>query len=420
MKKTRDGDLVMDYEMLKQLHAEMKGELLDNILAYWEQHTVDRTYGGFIGEIDHQNRMVPEADKGGILHARILWTFSAAYRFAQNPAYKSLAYRAFTYLKEKFIDTAYGGMYWALDYKSAPSDRKKHLYAQSFAIYGLTEYYAAFEEEEALNMAKSIFKLIEEKGFDATHLGYEEAFSEQWTLEKDARLSEKDDNTPKSMNTHLHVLEAYTNLYRYCKPNSLNIRISQLLDVFLDRIIDAGQHTLINFFDSDWTPKSNITSFGHDIEASWLLTEASNVIETYHRKEELNIRMSAIAETVLTKGLDENGGVYNESLNEVIIDTDKDWWPQAEALVGFLNAYELTGDERFLSGVISVWEFIKTSFIDRNHGGWFEKVSATGVAYPLHKVREWKCPYHNSRAALEVMHRVTRLLELAPVHQGKD
>lgn len=397
-------------DSLIKLKNEVEQDLLLNILPYWIENTIDDRNGGFIGQINHTNDKIWSAPKGGILNARILWTFSACFRKYQSIEYKNMAERAYHYIENYFVDEEDGGIYWSLDYTKKPHEERKHVYAQSFAIYGLTEYYLAFKEKKALELASNIYELLEEKCTDKINGGYFEAFSKNWEIENDARLSEKDDNTPKSMNTHLHILEAYTNLYRCIPSKRIGKSISDLLDIFLDHIIDKERKSLINFFDEKWESKSDVISYGHDIEASWLLNEAEKVIESYHRKEELNELLVSISEKVLKDGIDDDFGILNEKEINKTLDKDKDWWPQAEGIVGFLNAYQLTNNIEFTEASINVWEFIKRNIIDEKFGEWHEKVSASGDVYQLDKVREWKCPYHNSRAALEVTERVNALM----------
>ncbi len=396
---------------LTKLKKEVEQDLLLNILPYWMENTVDDRNGGFVGQVNHTNDKIWNAPKGGILNARILWTFSACFRKYGTEKYKITADRAYNYIKDFFIDEVNGGIYWTLDHNGIPLDDRKHVYAQSFAIYGLTEYYLAFKDKKALELAKNIFELLEQKCTDKANGGYFEAFSKNWEIEKDARLSEKDDNTPKSMNTHLHILEAYTNLYKCIPSKRIRSSISDLIDIFLDHIIDKKGRSLINFFDENWKPKSQVISYGHDIEACWLLNEAEEVLGSYHRKAELDELIVSISEKVLKNGIDGDFGILNEKEINKPLDKDKDWWPQAEGIVGFLNAYQLTRNIEFTEASINLWNFIKKNMIDETFGEWHEKVSSSGDVYQLDKVREWKCPYHNTRAALQVVERVNYMLE---------
>ncbi|MEX0721321.1 MAG: AGE family epimerase/isomerase [Balneolaceae bacterium] len=394
---------------LLKLSAELREELVSGILPYWINNAVDDGKGGFYGRITFNNQVIPDADKSSLLTARVLWTFSACYREFGDPEYKRIAKHAYDFLTGACWDQEFGGIYWMTDAEGKVTDSRKYVYAQAFAIYALSEYYGATENSEALGLAKELYSLLETKCVDPVNSGYFEAFSNNWKILDDVRLSEKDKNEPKSMNTHLHMLEAYTNLYRYWRSVDLKNSLRLLVDIFADHIIDEKNMAATTFFAEDWTPKSGEFSYGHDIETSWLLLEAAEVLGDYPRKEKLRNISLGFAKHVKKEGIDKDGGVFNEGSPEGLTDENKDWWPQAEGVVGFLNAYQLLGEEDYLKAAYNIWEFIKTKVIDSQHGEWHEKVNRKGAPYELDKVRSWKCPYHNGRAALEVMHRVELL-----------
>ena len=233
------------------------------------------------------------------------------------------------------------------------------------------------------------------------------------------RLSEVDQNDPKSQNTLLHVMEAYTNLLRVWPDPGLRAALRELVELMLDRVVDHGSFHLGLFFDADWTPRSDRVSYGHDIEASWLLCEAAQVLGDDSLLERTKETALAIADVTMAEGLDADGAVFNQGGPEGITDDSKEWWPQAEALVGFLNAAELSGEQRYLKAALRVWDFIEARLIDREHGEWFRGVSREGeVLSQFEKVGFWKCPYHNGRAALEAVDRLNRLpshFSLTPV-----
>ncbi len=257
-------------------------ELHPSILQYWMAYTPDPRQGGFIGRVDENDRPDPTAPKGLVLNSRILWTFSAAYRQTGSSAYLSVARRAYEYLLARFLDGEHGGAFWSLDASGNPLNARKQIYGQAFCLFGLSEFYRATREPAALKEAINLFRLIETHSFDHRRKGYYEAFTRDWQQPEDLRLSEKDANEQKSMNTHLHVLEAYSNLYKCWPDHLLRQRICDLLEVFERYIIgkdsatcnDAsgkGSASLGLFFTEDWEPRSTTISYGHDIEASWLL-----------------------------------------------------------------------------------------------------------------------------------------------------
>lgn len=397
--------------VLTKLKDEVESEFLTNILPYWYEFSMDDVNGGFFGRIDHDNKPVYDAERGGIMVARILWSFSAAYKQFPSPEVEELAHRAYHYLTDFLIDKEYGGVFWTVDQEGRVSDDRKHVYVQAFAIYGLSEYYSAFGVESAIKKAHSICKLVEKFCTDPVYGGYFEAYSRDWKVIDDVRLSDKDENVPKSMNTHLHVLEGYTNLFRYMPDEALKKRIGELLSLFDEYIFNEDNSSLICFFDTNWDRRSDLISYGHDIEASWLCLESAQVIGSPRWIKAFSRTACKVSWNVI-QGTDPDGGLINERTPIKEIDTDKDWWPQAEALVGHLNVYGLTGKAEFLKAALNSWDFIKAFIVDDKKGEWFEKVNRNGDPYDeLDKVRLWKAPYHNSRAMMEVSRRVDALLK---------
>lgn len=393
-------------ETLAPLAGAARAELVDHILPYWAGRAVDYDEGGFVGRIDGHDRLVTGAPKGVVLNARILWTFAAACRALGTDAWRGEADRAYDALR-RFRDPAHGGVVWTTTASGRPLDDKKQVYAQAFTIYALAEYFRYSGSAGALAWAKALYRLLEERAVDPARGGYVEAFARDWGPAADLRLSEKDDDTPKSMNTHLHVLEAYTTLYRVWPDAGLEDRLRDLIGIFLDRVIDPATGHMTCFFDLDWSRTSGLVSFGHDVEASWLLDEAAAALDDPALAARVRPVSVRLARLTLEKGLDADGGLFNERAADGHLDTDKHWWPQAEAVVGFLNAYEHTGDEAFAEAALATWAFVQRAVVDREGGEWFFRVSRDGVPYREEdKVGLWKCPYHNARACLEVMDRV--------------
>ncbi len=399
----------MDKKVLYNLKEELESELRKNILPWWMEHTPDHKSGGFLGHVGHDNRVIEGAGKGSVLNTRILWTFSAAYRMYPEPEYLETARRAYHYILRHFTDKKYGGIYWELEPDGSRRTTRKQIYAIAFAIYGLSEYYMASGDEQALKMARVLFLDIEVHAFDRLRNGYTDALTRDWKPIEDLRLSEKDQNESKTMNTHLHILEAYTNLYRVWKDPSLKDALENVLRLMLDRFVDQDSKHLNLFFDDNWTLKSTLISFGHDIEAGWLLHEAAEVLENKALIEQTGKLAVEMARENFT-GLDTDGGLFYEfSPEENEMDTDKHWWPQAEALVGYYNSYQLSGDETFLTKAIESWTFIKEKLVDREYGEWNWATNKEGI--PLREKEKaglWKCPYHNSRACLEIIRRIDR------------
>ncbi len=400
-------------DRLQALKTEFANVLEYNILDYWLRHALDTVNGGFVGNVDYHNRADLHAPKGSVLNTRILWAFSAAYRAFPKQAYLDAAQRAFEYLLEHFWDKENGGIVWSVDFQGNHLSARKQAYAQAFAIYGLGEYYTATGSMVALEKAKSIFLLIEQHCSDREHGGYIEALGAKWQPIADVRLSDKDANEKKSMNTHLHVLEGYTNLARVWPEARVREALRDLIHIFLERIIDARHGHFNLFFDERWNARSALVSYGHDIEGAWLLEEAAQVYGDKNLLRQARDCSVRLVEAAL-EGLDADHGLMNEkNLASGHLDTDKHWWQQAEALVGLLNAYEITRNEKYLELFFNVWNFIKSRIIDFTNGEWRWKVDKAGAPNPEdEKIGFWKCPYHNSRACLEVITRLERLREI--------
>ncbi|MFW5972564.1 MAG: AGE family epimerase/isomerase [Bacteroidota bacterium] len=390
---------------LLQLRDELRAELTGNILPFWMTEAVDERYGGFAGWISNDGIVREEAPKGGILNARILWTFSAAFRALDDDRYRRLAGRAKAYLDEHIWDDHHGGIYWMVGHSGTPLDERKHVYAQAFAVYAYSEHHRATGDAASLERAVELYRLIERHAHDDAHGGYHEAFSRDWKLLDDVRLSEKDADERKSMNTHLHLLEAYANLYRVWRDAELEARLRELVDLFLGVITEAKTAHLVTFFDEDWEPKSDEISFGHDIEASWLVLEAADVLRDHTLRERVQELSLRTARAVLEEGIDADGGLMYEAGPHGLTDTDKHWWPQAEAIVGFVGAYQESEDLAFLDAAVAAWDFTKRHIRDAEYGEWRGRVSREGEPYDDPKLDPWKCPYHNARACLETIAR---------------
>lgn len=390
---------------MNRLKTEVYINLTTNILPYWSGKMVDRHNGGFYGRIDWNDRVHPDDDKGGILNARILWTYSSAYRILKDTAYLHLATRSKDYIIAHFIDKKYGGAYRSVRSDGEPSDTRKQTYTQSFFIYGMAEYYRATGDTMALNTARKLFGLLEMHALDAESNGYFEVFTREWKRRHDRLIGEKTTNDEKSMNTHLHVMEAYTNLYRIWPDKKVADRLKILVEIFLDKIIDKNTSHLKCFLDKNWVSTSSIDSYGHDIESSWLLYEAAHLLgdpDLLARVRETSIKIADAA----AKGLQTDGSmVYEKDLSTGRINSERSWWPQAETIVGYMNVYELTGNGKYLDKSINCWNYTKNHFVDNISGGWFSTVSESGNAGRGDKAGFWVCPYHNGRMCLEIIER---------------
>ena len=393
--------------------SEARVLLETNILSFWQERMVDYRQGGFYGRIDGYNVLHPDAEKGAVLNARILWTFAAAARVLNNTPYRILAARAYDYLMQWFMDREQGGVYWSLNADGTPLDTKKQTYAIAFAIYGLAEYVRLTNNQEALNAAIRLFEDLEAHAYkwdnekmSKCKNGYVEALTRDWQPIADMRLSEKDENGVFTMNTHLHVLEAYTNLYRVLKnvqrddvqgtKERITKQLRTLIDIFANRIFDPATGHLMLFFDEKWQPSNTHTSPGHDIEAAWLLHEA---LEVFGDEELLNQTLPVIHSLA-------------QAAEEDIMD-EKEWWCYAEAVVGYIDQWKLYQDEKPIESNINLelaetaFHYIQTHLMDRENGEWFWTILPDGTPDRTHdKAGFWKCPYHNSRMCIEIIERL--------------
>lgn len=403
-------------EKLKQYQSEMEAEL-KAILAYWMHFAPDEMNRGFYGKIDNNNNVFPHSPKGSVLNARILWSFSAAYNLTREPKYLAVAQNAYDYIVEYFIDKEYGGVFWTVDYIGVPADTKKQVYAIAFFIYACSEYYKSCQLEEVKQAAIHLYQQMERYSYDTERTGYYEAFTREWNSIDDVRLSAKDANEKKTMNTHLHVLEAYANLYTIWPNDSLKQRITQLIENFTKYFIDNKSFHLQLFFDEQWNRQHTVVSYGHDIEAAWLLLDAAEIIGKNDWVGKLG-PVSLQLTNAAAEGLDKDGGLWYEMENGKLV-KEKHWWPQAEAMVGFFNAWQLSGAEQYLDASLASWEFIKKKILDKVNGEWYWGI--TDDDKPMEgfdKAGLWKCPYHNSRACMELIKRIADAANLPENHSS--
>jgi mannobiose 2-epimerase len=387
---------------LKVLKSEIFEHLNNKIIPFWEE-LKDENNGGYISYVGFDLKPDPYAPKGLVLTSRILWFFSSLYNQLRKEEFINFADHSYKFLIKSFLDKENKGFYWMVDYKGEPIDKRKHLYGQAFVLYGLSEYYKATQKKESLDLALEIYKIIEE--VCKNDVGYKEEFDEKWNPKENIIVSEYGIIYEKSMNTLLHILEAYTNLFTATYDQSIKKKIEDLIILFKEKIYDSKTNHLYVFFDKKMNPIIDAISYGHDIEATWLIDEALRYIDNNKLIKEMSEINLKIAEKVLEEAF-ESGSLLNERVKG-IVDKNRIWWVQAEALVGFLNTYQKSKLDKFLKAVFELWEFIKDFLVDkRAQGEWFWKLDENYIPSPMPEVDLWKCPYHNGRMCLEVIKRI--------------
>lgn len=385
---------------------EIRKELVNGIIPFWK-NLRDDEYGGYYGLLDYDLNLDKKAEKGCILNSRITWFFANAYLLLKDESLLDEAKHGYEFLKNKCLDKEYGGIYWSLNYDGTPKDTTKHTYNQAFCIYALSTYYAASKDAEALKIAMQLFEKIETTCMDEA--GYLEAFTRDFKPESNEKLSENGVLADKTMNTLLHVFEAYTELYRVSKETKVKERLMWIMDVFADKVYNPKLHRQEVFFDKNYNSIIDLHSYGHDIETAWLMDRGTEVLgdETYTE------RMGAITRDLTSqiyKVAFDGHSLANEC-EKGVVNEHRVWWVQAEAIVGFLNGYEKDSQKKeYLEAAESIWEFIKEHVKDKREGSeWFWEVDKEGKPYEGRPIVEpWKCPYHNGRMCMEVIRRMSK------------
>ena len=410
----------------KEFYNSISNELFQNILPYWDKYSKDEKNTGFFGKIDNDNVQDAECQRSIVMTSRFLWTYSAVARFTKDAKYLEMADFAYKVIIEKYFDKENDGVYWSIMPDGTPKVDKKQIYGEAFCCYGLSEYAAAVQElkkdEElaatAMNKALDIYNLLENHALDKGNGGYIEACAKDWSQTKDMILSPKDMNCPKSMNTNLHVMEAYTNLYRtlpvvFADSKSIQAEVGQslanLITVTQEKIVQKNAH-LGMFFDMDWNLLADEISYGHDIEASWLLWEAACELKDEELKEQIRDDVIKMAGVALDEGFDKENGCLENFLLHSTTNPKRDrtrvWWNQAEAMNGFYNAWQMTGHQKYQEACIQQWNWIQNHQVDKTNGEWWSALDQNGTPILAEdKGGNWKTSYHNGRTCLELLRR---------------
>ena len=405
---------MLDRTRLQTYIARAESELTEHILPFWMRHAVDRERGGFYGSISNTLVADAEAPKGALLCSRILWTYAAAYRRYRCPEYLEMANLAYADLLARFWDASYAGLYWLVGADGAPLSAGKRIFVQAYGIYALAEYHRATGSPKALSKAIALYHAIEGTSYDREHKGYFEAYTRDWRLDPGDGPGVPEPGAQKLLNTQLHVLEAYTNLMRVWDSPQLRAQLAELIEVILRRVIHPTTYHARVLFDERWNARSPHISFGHNLEMSWLLVEAARELGDRALIEASRPLAVRIAQATYIQALDVDGGLFYEVDHNGVLNAQKEWWPQAEAVVAFINAYQLSARTIFLDAALNCWDFIERRLVDREYGEWFKYMTIDGrVSVDEPKVSFWKCPYHNSRTCMQMVERLQTVLGAA-------
>lgn len=387
------------------LREEAKEHLTNKLIPFWMSMR-DNEQGGFYGYADFDYQIHKEAKKGCILNSRITWFFSSAYTLLRDPLLLQEAAHGYRFLKEKCLDREYGGVFWSVSYDGTPADTMKHTYNQAFSIYALCAYYEASGDAESIQLAEEIFQVMEERCMDES--GYLESFDREFGLIKNEKLSENGVTAERTMNTLLHVFEAYTELYRLTRKEQVKKRLEWILDTIAEKVYNPQKHRQEVFFNLMYDSIIDLHSYGHDIEAAWLIDRGVEVLGEVKYYEKMMPITRDLVNQVYDVAFD-GQAVFNEC-DKGIVDTNRVWWVQAESVVGFLNAYYKESERKeYYEAAVNVWNYIKEYVIDsRREGEWFWLLNQDGIPYRNKPMAdEWKCPYHNGRMCIEVIRRET-------------
>lgn len=382
---------------------EIKAHLINDIIPFWKGLRDDE-FGGYYGYLDYDLKLDKKAVKGCILNSRITWFFSNAYTLLKDVSLLEEAKHGFAFLKEHCMDKDNGGIYWSMKYNGEPEDTTKHTYNQAFSIYALSSYYEASGDEEALEMAKELFHIIETRCTD--EIGYKEAFDKEFHEIENDKLSENGVIAEKTMNTLLHVFEAYTELYRVAKLPEVKERLEWIMDTFADKVYNPALHRQEVFFDRNMNSILDLHSYGHDIETAWLIDRGVKVLGEKKYEDKMSPITRDLTAQIYKVAFD--GRSLANECERGVVNKHRIWWVQAETVVGFLNGWQKNpGKPEYLDAAKAEWNFIKEYVIDKRKGSeWYWEVDPDGKPYEGRPIVEpWKCPYHNGRMCFEVIKR---------------
>lgn len=406
----------------------LRHNLEEYVIDFWYPRSIDDEHGGFILSYDDEGAFAGNDAKMIVTQARMTWFFARLTRTdVVDGDYTDAADHGFAFLRDAMWDDDHGGFYWEVDRRGTVRKPRKHLYGQAFGLYALAEYYRVTGNEQALDLAGDLFEVIDDVAKDHQNGGYHEYFEPDWeqvtegttylaTIEPDWSPKESGesvlDPTLKLMNTHLHLLEAFTTYYRVTGDETVRERLHELLTILTNTVVRKDRPACTDKYDPDWTPKLDdadfrVVSYGHDVENVWLTMEASEALDVPTRL--FADLYDGLFDYSLEYGYDDqNGGFYFFGpLGEHATNRIKAWWVQAEAMTSALRMYEATGEDVYRNVFEETYDFIEQYHVDETHGEWHSGVDET--LEPVgRKGAEYKGAYHDGRALIECIETLER------------
>ena len=371
---------------------EFYNHLTGDLIPFWN-NLYDSEYGGFYGSADSDNNINKTSPKSAVLQTRILWFYSSCYKALKDKNLFEYASRQFDFIIKYMIDENDGGIFWDVEYDGKVKDRQKHTYALAFALYSISAYYSVSKNKSAFDAAQRLFNLIERDYKD--EYGYTEVFS----LDKSVKGS------ARTMNTLLHIIEAYTEYHAAVNTAESRKALEYSLDLVRTKAYNDDLCRIECNFDEFMNPVGDVLSYGHDIEASWIVYRACEILGNDEILSDLSPKLDKLTQNVISKGFVDNGrnGIYYECKNN-IDNTYRSWWVMSEAIVALVHRYNLYKDKQSIYLAENVWDYVKKYFISP-HGEWHTQVDEKGEAIKSRSglCGAWKCPYHNGRMCLELM-----------------
>ncbi len=417
---------------LRKVLERMNEYFEEQLVPFWSERCIDRKNGGYLVDFDKDGIFKNTDEKYLVTQTRVLYGLSLFCKYFKNDAkYKKYAECGYNFLAKYFWDYKNYGWIWKTDNKGTSLDRGKVVYGQSFALYALCEYYLISGNKEILAFAEKTFELLQIHCSDNLYGGYYENFTENWELEEPGYAG----GDRKSLDVHMHLLEAYTKLYECTKKELHRRKLLETIELIFDRMVHKKYFCGLNQFNikfenippiaikrtwnadrkTDTAKVKDIdgirtTSYGHNLELVWLTLKAFEILKI--KPSRYTPILEELANHSIRYGLDRKyGGMFRDGpYNGKAMVLDKEWWQQSESLVGALYSYELTHDDKFLDAFINIWEFVDSKMINKKAGEWYPLLDRAGGIKLSDLGNPWKASYHTGRSMVECINKLTKIL----------